>query len=654
MKSHLKSILALLSVTACTAIAPTQAAGPFSRAPYVQLATESSITIVFRTQEAIQPSIRYGTEPDQLDNRSNPSNITLRTKSSATNGAKKLFSSPKNIDSPDNTHQYEITLSGLKPYTTYYYAVFDDGKRLTPRSDSYQFTTHPEIGTEQKTLIWIVGDSGTGGQKQKEVHQAARNFLTKHKIKLDLYLHVGDMAYGSGTDPEFSNRFFDIYASTLRNTVCWPTMGNHEGYTANGKTGVGPYYDAYVTPTNAQAGGVPSGTEAYYSFDYGQTHFICLNSHDLDRSANAAMAQWLKADLDKTKAKWLVAFWHHPPYTKGSHNSDTEHQLIEMREKILPILEAGGVDLTFTGHSHIYERTMLLDKAYDTPTTAENHVLDDGDGDPEGDGAYRKSEGLNPHNGSVHVVAGHGGKLGRRTGSSPVIHTSILEYGSCLMQINGDTLTCKMLNNKGEIRDTFSIKKKGTVTHQPIANPKRPQGFQPPKVADAKGSKMPQNFISVIPRNSEWKLSAGQPLPKNWFQPAFDASAWPLKTAGFGYGDNDDKTILDDMRSRYKLIAIRKTFTPETAAKIALAIRYDDGFIAYINGKEFARVGIENGRGADARGFKNHEARPSHTIFPIPQKLIQPGKENIIAIEGHNANISSSDLTLDPFVIQIK
>ena len=57
------------------------------------------------------------------------------------------------------------------------------------------------------------------------------------------------------------------------------------------------------------------------------------------------MAQWLKADLEKTSADWLVAYWHHPPYTKGSHDSDKEQQLIEMREYIMPILESGGVDL---------------------------------------------------------------------------------------------------------------------------------------------------------------------------------------------------------------------------------------------------------------------------------------------------------------------
>ena len=211
--------------------------------------------------------------------------------------------------------------------------------------------------------LWVVGDSGTGGRDQRRVHDAMKDFVAASGRYIDGYIHVGDMAYGDGTDREFQRNFFRIYQDTLRNTVCWPTMGNHEGKTSRGMLGFGPYYDAYVVPTNAEAGGEPSGTEAYYSYDIGDVHFVCLDSHDLDRSPTAAMAQWLRADLDHTQAKWLIAFWHHPPYTKGSHDSDREGQLIEMRENFMPILEAGGVDLVLAGHSHIYERSMLIDGA---------------------------------------------------------------------------------------------------------------------------------------------------------------------------------------------------------------------------------------------------------------------------------------------------
>ena len=227
-------------------------------------------------------------------------------------------------------------------------------------------------------------------------------------------------------------------------------------------------------PTAAEAGGVPSGTEAYYSFDISGVHFICLNSHDLDRGVNSAMAQWLRADLDQTKARWLVAFWHHPPYTLGSHSSDRETQLIEMRQNFMPILEGAGVDLVLTGHSHIYERSMLMDGAYATPTTAKGVILDDGDGNPAGDGAYRKSAGLNPHEGSISIVAGHGGGGLGREGTMPVMREIILEHGSVILDIKGDTMNGIMLNKNGVTRDIFSVVKQGNVTPKRVENPWQP------------------------------------------------------------------------------------------------------------------------------------------------------------------------------------
>ncbi len=178
-----------------------------------------------------------------------------------------------------------------------------------------------------------------------------------------------------------------------------------------------------MTPTRSRPLARPvawlSGTEAYYAFDIGRVHFICLDSHDLSRQANGEMALWLKADLEMVDADWLIAFWHHPPYTKGTHDSDRETQLIEMRELILPILESSGVDLVLAGHSHIYERSMLIDGAYATPTVADGVVLDDGDGNPDGNGAYRKSAALNPNEGTVAVVAGHGRSAASSWGVSP-------------------------------------------------------------------------------------------------------------------------------------------------------------------------------------------------------------------------------------------
>ena len=93
------------------------------------------------------------------------------------------------------------------------------------------------------------------------------------------------------------------------------------------------------------------------------------------------MMTWLTNDLAANDKEWVIAFWHHPPYTKGSHDSDTEGRLIDMRENALPILESYGVDLVLSGHSHSYERSHLLDGHYGTSDTLTGAmILDNGGG----------------------------------------------------------------------------------------------------------------------------------------------------------------------------------------------------------------------------------------------------------------------------------
>ena len=630
----------LLFVISLTCLAPGLAHAEFSRAPYLQLATENSIHLVWRTQAAIKPVVHFGTSQENLNQICREDQILVRR----TQKDKHSGKAPPLHSAPDGTFQFEAQITGLKADTLYHYAIYEGTTRLTPDDGSYHFRTHPEHGKKRDIYLWAVGDSGTGSQMQKDVHQAMINYNKKHNLTLDMYLHVGDMAYGSGKDPEFQANFFEIYEPTLRNTVCWPAMGNHEGYTSKGKTGIGPYYDAYISPTRGEAGGASSGKESYYSYDYGRAHFIVLNSHDLDRSPSAAMAQWLREDLAKTspeKTDWLIAYWHHPPYTKGSHDSDKEKQHIEMRTHIMPILESAGVDLVLGGHSHIYERSMLMDGAYDTPTTAENKIFDDGDGDAKGDGSYQKSPGLKPNQGTIQIVTGHGGQGLRRKGYSPVMKRSILQHGSTLVHISGDTLNTKMLNYRGEIVDTFQIVKNQAVTPSRIAKP-----WQPGRPSKGK---------YIIPKKAEWRYLAGNFAPKDWTRPGFDDSTWKNGKAGFGYGDADDTTELD-MQNKYTSVYLRKTFKlqqPTDVNHLWLGISYDDAFILYLNGKEVIRNGVTKGQSENATGIAQHEANNSFEMFDLTPyaKLLKTGT-NTIAIEGHNHAPTSSDFTLHPTILR--
>lgn len=472
------------SVPSCQA---SDRAANLIRGPYLQLATPESMVIVWRTDGRSQPNVRIGASADHLDRQIGGDAVVLRVAADITAGedVPRLYQEPREDAArrdrrePDpsttpGTYQYEAHIHDLEPGTRYYYAVLDGDRCLAGADDQHYFTTSPAVGSDASLRIWVVGDSGTGGRDQRRVHEAMQGFVHDTNRPLDAYIHVGDMAYGDGTDRQFQQNFFDVYQPTLCNVVCWPTMGNHEGHTSRGISGFGPYYDAYVVPEAAEAGGVASGSEAYYSFDIADVHFVCLDSHDLDRTPAGAMAQWLVADLEQANADWLIAFWHHPPYTKGSHDSDRERQLIEMRTHIMPILESAGVDLVLAGHSHIYERSMLIDGAYATPTTGEGVVLDDGDGNPQGDGAYHKSEGLNPHEGTVAIVSGHGGAGLRRKGTMPVMRQIILEHGSVVLDIDGDTLTGTMVNKDQVQRDLFSIVKRGSVEPARVDDPWQP------------------------------------------------------------------------------------------------------------------------------------------------------------------------------------
>src|SRR6185503_3185907 len=135
-----------------------------------------------------------------------------------------------------------------------------------------------------------------------------------------------------------------------------------------------------------------------------------LDSMTANRAANGPMANWLRSDLASTVQDWVIAFWHHPPYSKGSHNSDVEVELVQMRQTFLPILEDHCVDLVLAGHSHSYERSYLLDGHYgDSTTLSAGNILDSGSGhDPS---PYGKPAGTAAHAGAVYAVAGSSGQI---------------------------------------------------------------------------------------------------------------------------------------------------------------------------------------------------------------------------------------------------
>ena len=163
----------------------------------------------------------------------------------------------------------------------------------------------------------------------------------------------------------------------------------------------------------------------------------------------------------------------------------------------------------------------------------------------------------------------------------------------------------------------------------------------------------------LIDLEEQWKYFKGnQAPPSNWNATDFDDASWDQGQAGFGYSDNDDNTIIDDMRYNYLSLYIRKTFTLDSVegfALLSLGIDYDDSFIAYLNGVEIARSNVSGNPPAfDDESDGNHEAG-SMEEFDVTSfiKNLRPGK-NVLAIEGHNTSLTSSDFSLNPTLAMMR
>ena len=163
------------------------------------------------------------------------------------------------------------------------------------------------------------------------------------------------------------------------------------------------------------------------------------------------------------------------------------------------------------------------------------------------------------------------------------------------------------------------------------------------------------HYETTIREGDTWKYRLGDSEPPaSWKELDFDDSGWLSGPTGIGYGDEDDATIIDQTLSLY----IRRKFHIENTSDIIsgiLNIDYDDAYVAYLNGIEIARerVGIEGTPPPyDATG-DSHEAR-MYRDYPPDQVDIDLSPiiegENVLAIQVHNAELESSDMTIIPFL----
>lgn len=416
-----------------------------TRGPYLQLGTPTSMTLRWRTSIATDSKARFGTSAATLNQ-----------------SVSDLYASK----------EHSIQLSGLSPDTKYYYSIGAAAMAIQGDTTNF-FITAPLAGAEKITRIWATGDCGTAQTVQTNVLTAYQNFIGNNYTHL--WLLLGDNAYSSGTDAEYQAKFFQQYMSSkvMRQTVLFPAPGNHDYYnTALLDNTTMPYFQNFTLPANGEAGGIPSGTEKYYSFNYANIHFISLDSYGTVSGkklfdTTSAQITWLKQDLAANTQPWTILYWHHPPYTKGSHNSDTESDLISIRDKVIRILDRYKVDLILCGHSHLYERSKIMKGHYgdETTFTPALHNASTSSGLYDGSAnscPYVKSSASAENEGIVYVVSGSAGKVSGTTSGYPhnaMQYSNSSQGGSLYLEVSGNRLDAKWIAESGAVLDKFTMMK---------------------------------------------------------------------------------------------------------------------------------------------------------------------------------------------------
>ncbi|PWJ57421.1 purple acid phosphatase-like protein [Dyadobacter jejuensis] len=426
------------------------------RGPYLQNATPTSMTVRWRTDSYDRSRVQYGESPDQLT---------------------------KFVDDSTLVSEHIVKLSNLQPYTKYYYSIGNLADTTLQGDANNFFYTLPEEGSEQLIRVAGFGDCGNNSVNQHLVRDQMIKAIGDEGI--NAWILMGDNAYGDGTDAEYQAKFFNVYKDELlKKYPLFPSPGNHDYRDFRSASAEDAhkmaYYQNFSMPTQGEAGGVASNTQAYYSYNIGNVHFLSLDSYGPDQVGNfmydqlGQQTEWVRKDLEANKSKWVVAYWHHPPYTMGSHNSDDDDELTAIRENFIHNLEEFGVDLVLCGHSHVYERSRLMKGHYGKEATfdAKKYNLS------ASSALYDESKNSAPYlkktdnnQGTVYVVSGSSGALGGHEDSYPHDAMYFSENqigGAVLLEVQGNKLQLKWICSDGSIRDKFTMMKDVTKAEEKI------------------------------------------------------------------------------------------------------------------------------------------------------------------------------------------
>jgi len=380
-------------------------------------ATTGSMAITWSQKELTTGIVKYGVDGKLLQ----------------TQRAEVMFSAAM------STHIYKAVLTGLAAGSRYSYRCGSEEKGW---SEQYSFKTAPKTG---KATTFVVGVWGDTQDNEFNTTFEKSDGIVGHMLNypIDFTIHMGDIV-NNGSQAASWKRFFEITQPINAVSPFMPVTGNHDVINDAEDTCFQKPFPVFHDLFNLP------GNNINYSFDYGNAHFIAINSgfakeaEKLGRvlfQEGSAEYRWLDEDLRQArrnrKIRWIILYTHYPFYSYGWSNVPA------WRDRITPLLDKYEVDLCLAGHRHVYERHAAI---------RANRVLH-----AEDDRSY-----MNPA-GTVYITNGTAGGSPQGVGGydlpSMIFTPRERMYNFAIMSIDGNVLRYAVYNDRNEVIDSFEIVK---------------------------------------------------------------------------------------------------------------------------------------------------------------------------------------------------
>lgn len=332
--------------------------------PWLQAMDRNSVTVMVESDDSSSVVISYKEKTAKNYLKANTSKYLM-------------------TDEGGNTYIHRVVLENLKENTEYIYSL--EGK---------DYTYWHRKKRDNHFLFANMGDNRSGPKIWADIA------LQIHKRKPDFSIYNGDLAYDSKYQTWLDD-FFIPEAQILNAEIpFFNAIGNHEGWKNNTK--------AFLEAPKSK-----SKSQAYYSFDYQNAHFLILNT---EVGVKKGSPQWKFAekDLKESNKKWKFVVFHIPAYSSGGQGENEN-----MKNMCSGIFEKYGVDIVLTGHTHFYEHNFV--------------------------------------NGIHHfVIAGGGSPLYTPKGKEYTVKSE-KKFHFAMFEVNENIIKIEVIGREGEIIDTVSI-----------------------------------------------------------------------------------------------------------------------------------------------------------------------------------------------------